>query len=427
MIRYTAYTILALVIALCAYWVSTNPGLVLITWQGWEVRFSLAVSVFLLILYTIAIWGLLRVLKWLNIFAIFKDPKRLAAKRKKAEQNLDLAWSAYALGDDKEAIKFGLRAKAQMGEENSVLRLPASATKRLGEEENPYLDKLEASSDNSVWVKKQKLDQLLTDRNWPAAEPMIIAMLESHPKNPTLLKLSFLNHARQGNWNEADAALIAAQKAKNVLTTAEAKRYRAVIDFCLALEEKAAGRKAESQKLIKSALKSDPSFSPAALAAAKSYIEQNDQKSAEKVLQAAWKHAPNSELAEILEELYPSENSTEALKRLKKIADGNLETTESAHLVARAAISAHQWPEAGQALQALINSEKATKTTYALLAELERKQKNDEDAASLLLERAKRERDDDHWRCGNCGRAADHYVPNCPHCGEFDQIKWTAT
>ena len=121
MIRLTAYILLALTIALSASWFASNSGQVSIVWQEWEVRFSVAVLISLLIIYTAFLWLSVWIIRKLNIFTYFSNPKRLAARRAKGEKNLDQAWSSYALGDYKKSIKFGLRARSTLGEGGDVL------------------------------------------------------------------------------------------------------------------------------------------------------------------------------------------------------------------------------------------------------------------------------------------------------------------
>ena len=426
MIRFTSYILLALFFALCAYWISSNPGQVLITWQGWEIRFSVAVMVFLTAIYTILIWMTLRLLKWLNIFSFLRDPKRLAAKRAKAEKDLDLAWSAYMLGDDKDAIKHGLRAKSKIGDDHNILRLLASATNRLGESKNPYLEKLKESSESALWVKKIELDKLTEQKDWAAAKPLISSMLETYPNNEFLLRENFFISARLSNWQDAQAALLIAEKHKT-FSAQDSKHYKAVIEYCLSLEEKAAGHKPESVKLIKSALKNDPAFAPAAITAAHSYIEQGDSNAAQKVISAAWKHAPNNELAELAEDLYPQESSAESFRRLKKMADSKPHNIESSHLIAKSAINAEQWPVAHEALQSSIDSDRATKTTYQLKALLEKKQKNDTSNAAEYEKKSELATEDHHWKCSSCHTISEHYTPICADCGAFDRINWTTS
>ena len=131
MIRLTYFSIIGILIAFGAYWISANPGQVLITWQGWEIRFSVGVLLLLLALYTVIFLLFIKLLKWLNISTFFSSPKRLAAKRAKADSLLDQAWGSYALGDYDLALKQGLRAKSANGEDNNVLRLLAKTTQKL--------------------------------------------------------------------------------------------------------------------------------------------------------------------------------------------------------------------------------------------------------------------------------------------------------
>lgn len=424
MIRLTAYIILALIIALSAAWISSNPGQVLVTWQNWEIRFSLAVMVLLAIIYTAIIFAVIWVLKKLNIFAYFSNPKRLAAKREKGEKDLSEAWSAYALEDYKDAIKFGLRAKSTLGESASVLRLLANATQKNGTEKNSYHDQLKSNDASSGWALKNELDHFIEQASWSDAKQLVEKLLVGHPKNKRLLALNFQLNAKLGKWQEARSALQTAIKEKGSFTPIEQKHYGSVINYCLSLEEKAAGNKAESFVLLKSALKSDETFSPAALSAARLYIEQDDKKSAEKILTSIWKLAPNDDLADMLLELYPLESSGETHRRIKKITSSAPHYPESQHLLATAAIDAEQWPDAREALNTVINSDMTSQKTYQMLALLERKQKNDQDASDKFLKKAETAKPDNHWLCSACHKSTTHYLPLCQSCGEFDKVGW---
>lgn len=426
MIRLSFYIVVAILIALGAAWVSSNPGEVLISWDGWEVRFSVAVAVLLIIIYTVLVFGVIWLLKWLNIAAYFSSPKRLAAKQAKAQLDLDQAWSSYALEDYSDALKFGRRAKAKLGEDHNVLRLLASVIQKQGEDKNPYLDALKQSSMSATWVEKQELDELLQKKSWAAAKQLIANMLQRHQKNAALLELDFLASAHMSDWQDAKTALSSLAKTKGSIRAEQLKRYQAVIDYCLALEAKAAGQKSDSQALIKTALKNDPSFSAAALALARSHIEQGDNKAAEKTVSQVWKHTQNPELGELYSELYPMESATETYRRVRKLSEQSSDA-ESLHLLAQAAIHAEKWPEARQALNNLLNNETAVKKTYHLLALLERSQKNDLEASEKLMLKAENSATDPRWQCNGCQSQSAHYLPLCPNCQAFDSIKWTNT
>ncbi len=425
MIRLTFYIILAIMIALGAAWISSNPGEVFISWQGWEIRFTLAVFVLLAILYTAFILAVIRLLKWLNFTRYFTSPERLAAKRTKAGQDLDRAWSSYALEDYADAVKFGLRAKAKLGEDHNVLRLLASATRMLGEDKNPYLDTLKKSNLSTTWVDKQELDDLISQKSWSRAKPLIERMLLQHPKNGKLLELNFICNTHLNQWQNAKSVLEDLSKNNGSIDPKRLKRYSAVIDYCLALEAKAAGQKSESHNLLKAALKNDPTFSAAAMAYARGYIEQNDKKSAEKVVFQAWKHSPTNELGELFSELYPIESASETYRRVKRLVEENPSKPESRHLLAESAINAQKWPEARQALNDLINNKRASKKTYHLLALMERRQKNDLKASEEFIVKAEKAEMDTTWSCTTCSAMPAHYTPHCANCGDFDTIRWS--
>lgn len=425
MIRLTYFSIIGIFIALCAYWITSNPGQVLINWQGWEVRFTVGVLIVLIVLYTIVFFMFLKLLKWLNIANFFTNPKRLAAKRAKAENLLDQAWGSYALGDFELALKQGLKAKSANGEDNNVLRLLAKTTQKLGKEDNLYLEKISKASGNKIWVQKQTLNEHLEDKNWKAAQKTVSLMLEEHPKNPYLLKEAILLNARLADWESAKNSIALMENHKSLFSKNNLKHIKSVVDYALALEEKASGKKSTALNLLKSSLKNDPTFTPAAIASIKTLIEQGDLNAAEKILKSIWKLAPNDELLDIALDMKPQESSNETYRRIKTLSESAPEFVESQHLIAKAAISAKQWPDARKALDKLIGSEKASKKTYLLLAELEIKQKNDADAETKYLQLAEKKPHGYKWQCTNCGANPKHYFPICDECGEFDSIIWS--
>jgi len=424
MTRLTAYILLSLTIALVASWFASNPGQVLIVWQEWEVRLSVATLIFLLIIYTAFLWLSVWTMRKLNIFTYFSNPRRLAARRARGEKNLDRAWSAFALEDYKESIKLGLRARSILGDSGDVLRLLASATRNQSKDKNLYLDQLKSSLVSAPWVLSQELDNSLKQKAWPSAMLLVRDMLKSHPKNKFLLKLNVSLSAQLGNWQEAKVSLRKAMREKGAIKPAEQKHLSAVINYSLALEEKAAGNKNECINLLKSALKSSPSFAPAAQLGARIYIDQGDKKSAEKFLINIWKKNPNSEIGDLLKNLFPSESKGERFRRLKTVSKSEPTFSETYHLLAEIAILAEQWPDAQSALEKVIDSGQASKKTYQTLALLERKQKSDKQASDKFLERSEIVPSDNHWFCSSCQNSPMHYTAVCQKCDTFDKISW---
>ncbi|MDG1438675.1 MAG: heme biosynthesis HemY N-terminal domain-containing protein, partial [Emcibacteraceae bacterium] len=423
MIRLTFFTILGIAIAFVAYWVSANPGDVLVTWQGWEIRLSVAVSVMLLILYTVLIFATLKLFKWLNISALLSSPKRLAAKRSKGEKILDQAWGSYALDDYDVAIKLGLRAKAALGNNHNVLRLLAKATQKSNKDKNPYIDALKSTPGNAAWAQKQELMDLIANKSWSTALTIIQSLLQDYPKNKFLLKKNVMISACLSDWNHAKEAITTAEKEKGALTKKDINHYKAVIDYALALEKKAAGKKDESLSLLKSVLKLDPTYAPAALAAAKILLEQAQPKASEKIILNIWKKAPNRELGEIALELYPAESSNETFRRISNLSMSAPNFPESQHILARAAIDSGHWPQAREAIDKVIEEKNATKETYMLLAALEKKQKNDDIAVGVIQKKIENAKNETNWTCSECETAFSHYTPLCSECGSFDGLK----
>jgi len=421
MIRLSLYICIGLIIALGAAWIAAHPGQILLQWQAWEIRLSLATFIALFILYTLGFFAVLRLLGAARHLNPLNSAARQEKRRLKGEQELASGWSALSIGDQNKAQKMVRRAKAHLGEQPSVLMLSSQAAE--GEDKRKLLDQLNQHDDSRVFALRGLLDLARQKEDWPIALAYANELNDLVPGNKQVLKELLDLKVKSGQWTEATETLKAARKAK-AFEMADADRLAAVLDYTRALEQDVAGHHQAGLDLAQSALKQDPSFMPAAHLAARIAIRLKDMNKARKIIEHSWKITPHPDIAELFLKLEPMENATERFRRVQKLTTLYADHPLSAHFLADVAIQAGHWPEARNALQSLINAKKASRKTYTLLAQLEEAQKQDSAAASKWRAKADNAKAEPTWTCYACQHTSPTYHQNCPNCGTFDGLRW---
>jgi len=260
MIRLGLYITLAILIALGAVWFANHPGQVLLIWQGWEIQLSVAVLWLLIFLYTLLCGMLVRLYFWFRVDNPLNSPKRQERRRAKGRAELDLGWSALAVGDRAAALKHGKKAHGLLPGDHGPLRLliPVAPDK----DREKYLEMLMDDPASRMIALKYRLEQELEADNFPAALAILDDMQTANPGNPWISQQRFDILTRLGQWSEATTELDRLVKAK-VIDKAEQKHLRAVLCYSAALEADLAGDKNTARTLARKALKYQTGFSPA--------------------------------------------------------------------------------------------------------------------------------------------------------------------
>ncbi len=431
MIRLTLYITLAILLALAAVWLADQPGHLLLTWRGWEIRMSVAIFCLLLLFYTAACWLLFRLYRWARRDNPLTSPRRQQSRRQKGLSALDLAWSALAVHDHDAAIKQGQKARSLLPGENGPLRLLLAAAKdpATGAEDKAqadYLHQLSENPDSRLSALTWQLDQRLRAGDFAAAHDILEEMHDLRPKNLWIRRQIFDLLTRLGRWAEARDALKELARGRAV-TAAEQKSLDAALCYSQAVEADLSGRKTAARDFARQALKADPAFVPAALLLARHHLAHNDKSQARKVIEAAWKKAPHPELGQLFLTLEPLESPSEKFRRLQKFCSLTADHPASLHLLAAVAIDTENWAAGKRALDRIQAQNQMRQESYRLLARLEMRQRQDPAAAEDLLARAESAPADPAWRCDACGAALETYAAQCPHCHAFGEVLWSST
>ena len=167
-----------------------------------------------------------------------------------------------------------------------------------------------------------------------------------------------------GNWNEALKTLAIGEK-RSQISGESLRRRRAVLYTARAAALQHSERK-ESQRLLADAIRSAPSFPPAAWHGARQLMIDNKIKAAQGVLELGWKARPHPALAQLVRRLDTNATPATIAQRLKSLIEANPDHRESRILTAEIAMQDRDWLNAVKTL-ALLVEEKPTARLCLLL------------------------------------------------------------
>ncbi|HHY50740.1 MAG TPA: heme biosynthesis protein HemY, partial [Alphaproteobacteria bacterium] len=161
-------------------------------------------------------------------------------------------------------------------------------------------------------------------------------------------------------------------------------------------------------------------FVPAALIAARVYINRGETRKAQSLLRRVWRATSHPDVATLFANAVPGSSAVDRLKRIREIVDMPPPNRSSAIVLARAAIDAYDWQAAREALETyLVNPSQAVCT---LMAEIEEGQNADQGKAREWLNRAMRAPRDPVWTAD--GITAEEWEPVSPVTGKLDAFEW---
>ena len=174
----------------------------------------------------------------------------------------------------------------------------------------------------------------------------------------------FDSQVAAGNWGEALSTLATGEK-RGQISGESLRRRRAVLYTAQANALQHNERK-EAQRLLAEAIRSAPSFPPAAWHGARQLMMDNKIKAAQGVLELGWKARPHPALSQLLQRLDSNATPTVIGERLRALIATNPDHRESRILEADLAMRDRDWLNAVKGL-ALLVEEKPTARLCLLL------------------------------------------------------------
>ena len=422
--RFIVFTLLTGLLVAAVLWLFDQPGEVTVHWRGWRLDTSVPVLLLVLVAVFVLLQGTTRLAR-----AIIALPSRWLALRRERRRRLGyLALSdglaATAVGDKEGARKWAAKARALLGESAVTGLLSAQAAALVGDE---------AGSDKHYRLLTERAETALTGyqglmalatKRGDRAEALGWARKAwaGNAANGALAETLYGLLGTDGLWDEAHD-LIAKARRRRLLPKERLARLDAVALMERSRQTRAAGNASAADSLALAAHRADPGLAPAAILAAHGLTLSGNPRKASKIIAESWRRQPHADLADAWADLVPDESPLDRVSRLTKLMGGRTLPTQALAPLARAELAAQLWGQARLHLETLIKDQPSRSVCLAL-AELERRERNDEAAARGWLDRASKSPDDPAWECAACHSHAADFAALCPQCGAPASLEW---
>jgi len=331
---------------------------------------------------------------------------------------------ALASGEGRLAMAKAAKADRYLGRPELTNLLTAQAAEMAGDRrkaEQTYKALLQDERTRFVGVRgimKQKLADGDTDTAMALAQKAFALKPRHEETQDILLRLQ----AEDSDWSGARKTLAAKLKS-GALPRDVHKRRDAVLALSEAREILEEGTDIKAREAAIEANRLSPDLIPAAVMAARGYIEKGDKGPATRVLKKAWEARPHPDLAAAFAEIEPDEDAPARIKRFKTLTRSKADHPETRMLMAELQIAAEDFPEARRALGDLPQSE-PTARSLTILAAIERGEGADDSVVRGWLTKALSAPRGPQWICDNCHNIAGEWEPVCANCGGFDTLAW---
>jgi HemY protein len=418
MIRVVLFLIVIGALSLGVAWLADRPGDVVITWQGLRIETSLMV-LGVAMLAAMAVLAL----AWSLIRAILRSPIVLTNLRRnrrgvRAYEAISNGLIAVGSGDVGAARKLAAEVNRIARGEPLALLLSAQSAQLAGDREGAESaframasrDDTKALGLHGLFIEARRRDDLASARAYAEEAARTAPSLGWAGRAVLEFRCAI------GDWAGALSLL---ERNRDALDKASYRRQRAVLLTSRALATEDSDRDSAKAFALEAA-KLAPTLVPAAALAGRLLAADGESRKAARVINKAWRANPHPELAQALSELRYGDAARDRLKRIEALAKKAPGNVEGALATARAALDAQEFAKARAALAAYLAA--PTKRIALLMAELERKERNDEGRAREWLARALHAAPDPAWTAD--GYVSDRWLPVSPVTGRLDAFEW---
>lgn len=433
LIKIVLFVVLVAVATLGAGYLLEMEGGVRIAFAGQEITLSPLMSVIAALLVILAVWVFLRLFGLLIALLKFLNGDETALSRwfdrnreRKGYDALAQGMLALASGEGKLAMSKAGKAEKYLRKPELTNLLTAQAAEMTGDAkkaEQVYKRLLKHDSTRFVGVRgimKQKLAEGDTDMALKLARTAF-ALKPSHAETQDIL-LGL--QAGSADWKGARETL-AAKRRHGTLPRDVHKRREAVLALQEAKGVIEEGATIEAREAAIAANKLSPDLVPAAVMAARMYIDEGKPRYAVRVIKKAWEAAPHPDLAAAFAGIAPDETPAERLKRFAKLTKIQPDHRETRLLLAELNIAAEDFPQARRELGDLPERDPDARV-FTIMAAIERGEGGSDAVVKGWLARALNAPRGPQWVCDKCHHIHAEWVPVCENCDALDTLSWTA-
>ena len=421
MIRLALWIIFSLVVTAAIAWLISLPGTLTIELLGLRMQPRLGIAAFILIAAIatiIAIWGIVR--------RVVAAPYYIA--RRTRERRRDNGFSALAdgfialqAGDAGRARLLAREARSNLPSNAAAQLLEARADLALGDMHSAreHYRALISNRRTALAALAGLYDQARQQGRSEAALTFAQKALDISPHAPWAAEAVFDSLASKGLWAEA-LEMITAEPAATRDEKMKKRRRQAVIETARARQAEPTDPLAALDHAL-AALKLQPEFVPAALVAARVYINRGESRKAMSLLRRVWRATSHPDVATLFANAVSGSSAIDRLKRVRELVDLPPGNRSGAVVLARAAIDAYDWMTAREAL-APFATNNPTQAICLLMAELEEAETGDQGKSREWVNRAVRAPRDPVWTAD--GITAEEWEPVSPVTGKLDAFEW---
>jgi HemY protein len=419
--------LVAVAVAAVAVYLADRPGEVGIVWQGWEIRTSVGVLVAAMVLFGVALAGLIG-----SVAATLGFPgawlrRRRERRRRAGYRALTRGMVAVAAGDAREAERFARRADHLLAEPPLTLLLSAQVAQLSGDETAArrfFMAMLDRPETEFLGLRGL-FNQAQRAGDGGAALRLAERAKALRPHTPWVVESLFALQARAARWEAARDTLADAIK-RRLLPAARARHHQGVIVYELSRAAEQRGDRRQAVALAARAQSLAPDLAAPACRHARLLLALGRPRPAAKAIERAWRTAAHPDLARAYAALDPAEPALARLRRCERLAAQNPGARESRLMLAEAALDARLWGEARRHLEELERADPAgpTRRVCALIARLEEGENAVPARVRAWLDRAVGAAPDPRYICAACGGESLEWQARCRHCGGFDTLAW---
>ena len=355
--RIVWYGLLLVGVVLGAVWLADHPGNVSIRWLSWRFNTNVPQLLVLLLLLVALVYSLLRLVRF-----VFSLPGRWRGYRQQRRQlkgirALTGSLTALAAGDDKKAIAYARRTDSLLADHGLSLLLTTQAAELTGDAETvrENYKKMLKQPETEFVALRGLLMQALKDKDDGAALDYAQRALTMNSSAiwlyPILLELYMRGH----QWEQA-LKILARIGRHTLMSVQEISQKKAFI-----LNEQAALQEAESPeqalRLARQSHETDPDFMPALIRMTRLSLSLGKESKAASILEAAWAHRPNEQIARLYASLFAKEEALDQVRHAEKLVKMRPEAPEGHALLGEISLQAKLW---GQARKHLLKAYEAS-------------------------------------------------------------------
>ena len=379
----------------------------------------------------ISIWVLLKILS-LTVAALkFLNGDETAISRyfdrnreRRGFEALSDGLMAIASGEGRVAMSKAAKAEKYLGRPELTSLITAQAAEMTGDKkkaEEVYKRLLDDSRTRFVGVHglmKQKLLAGDTATAMKLAEHAFALKPKHADTGDVLLQLQ----AKNQDWSGARKTL--GQKMRHGSLPRDVhKRRDAVLALSEAREIFRKGNPVEAREAAIEANRLSPDLIPAAVMAARSYIEKGKAKYAARVLKKAWDVSPHPDLAAAFASIEPQETAQARLKRFEQFIRSDPQHPEAIMLMAELQVGTEDYAAARDTISKLVEND-PTARSLSIMAAIERGEGGEDAVVRAWLTKAVTASRGPQWVCESCQTVHINWAPTCTNCNGFDTLSW---